>query len=235
MKKIEEIKIRDLERDLNFDEEINEELWTGEEGLIFVKKNFLGYEVISGKKRIQALKEQGQETVSAIVVDDDDYQTALINGIQKEKLSPIEEAVAIQKILADKKMSQQQLAVSLGYKQSTIANKLRLLKLPPFVQDAIATNKLSERHGRALLKLEYAKQEEVARVIIERKYTVSQSEEYIEQLEGDGHKKAIPGPVKMGLNTIKKAYDLCKDSGMDVSYQDIEYAKEVKIIIRFKK
>ena len=162
---------------------------------------------------------------------------ALIENMQREDLSAIEEALAIKKIMKSRDLTQKEMAKELGYRQSTIANKLRLLKLPDYIQTAIASGEITERHARALLKVDKDKLEEVFKTIIQRGYNVKKTEEYISALNDKDKVKVrgISSSVQLGVNTIKQSYDLCKKTGLDVDYNVTEYEKEVKITIRFKK
>ena len=125
----------------------------------------------------------------------------------------------------------------MGKKQSTIANKLRLLKLSQKVRTLCLENNLTERHARALLKVPEDKLEEVFNTIVERGYNVRKTEEYIKALnDKDKNKvKAVSASVRLGINTIKQSYDLCRKTGLDADYQVTEYEDEVKVTIRFKK
>ena len=105
---------------------------------------------------------------------------ALIENIQREELTPIEEAHAYQELLSINKLTQDELAKSLGKTQATVANKLRLLKLSDKVIDAINTKKITERHGRAMVKLDTSAQEKLLVQILSQNLNVSQTEEKID-------------------------------------------------------
>ena len=207
---------------------------------IVVRETNDGYEIIAGERRYRASKYLGLEEIEAIIVDKDDEESAnlaLIENMQREDLSDIEEAIAIQKIMQSRKMTQAEIAKQLGYRQSTIANKLRLLKLPDYIQVAVAKGEITERHARAMLKVSEDKLEEVFNVIIQRGYNVKRTEEYIKALN-DKNKSKIRGvssSIRLGLNTIKESYELCRKTGLDADYQVTDYENEVKVVIRFKK
>lgn len=207
---------------------------------IVVRETNDGYEIIAGERRYRASKYLGSEEIEAIIVDKDDEESAnlaLIENMQREDLSAIEEAIAIQKIMQSRKMTQAEIAKQLGYRQSTIANKLRLLKLPDYIQVAVAKGEITERHARAMLKVSEDKLEEVFNVIIQRGYNVKRTEEYIKALN-DKNKSKIRGvssSIRLGLNTIKESYELCRKTGLDADYQVTDYENEVKVVIRFKK
>ena len=120
---------------------------------IIVKKGIKGYDLIAGERRLRASRIAGIEKIPAIVKEFTDEQMreiSLLENIQRENLTPIEEAISYKKIL-DMGYTQEALAKKIGNKQSTIANKVRLLNLTDEVQEALLENKISERHARSLL------------------------------------------------------------------------------------
>ena len=141
------------------------------------------YELIAGERRLRAIKYLQYPKTKAIVKELTDEQMAtlaLIENIQREELTPIEEAHAYQELLRINKLTQDELAKSLGKTQATVANKLRLLKLSKKVIDAINTKKITERHGRAMVKLDSSAQEKLLIQILSQNLNVSQTEEKID-------------------------------------------------------
>ena len=141
------------------------------------------YELIAGERRLRAIKYLQYARTKAIVKELTDEQMAtlaLIENIQREELTPIEEAHAYQELLRINKLTQDELAKSLGKTQATVANKLRLLKLSKKVIDAINTKKITERHGRAMVKLDPSAQEKLLIQILSQNLNVSQTEEKID-------------------------------------------------------
>lgn len=141
------------------------------------------YELIAGERRLRALKYLEYPTTKAIVKELTNEQMAtlaLIENIQREELTPIEEAFAYQELLSINNLTQDELAKSLGKTQATVANKLRLLKLSSKVIDAINSKKITERHGRAMVKLDPSAQEKILNQILTQSLNVSQTEERIE-------------------------------------------------------
>ena len=123
---------------------------------IVVRKINDKYEIIAGERRYKASTIAGKTTIPAIITDLNDKESAeiaLIENVQREDLTPIEEAVSYKKILDMGYLTQEDLSSKLGKKQSTISNKLRLLNLDEEVQEALLEKKISERHARSLLKL----------------------------------------------------------------------------------
>ena len=206
---------------------------------ITVRRTDDKYELIACERRFRACQLNGDEKIEAIVLDKDDEESAklaLIENLQREQLNAIEQAFAMKHIMNSEDLTQQELADRLGYKQSTVANKLRLLKLPEYIQKAVAHGTITERHARALLNVPEERLEEVYLTIVNRKYNVSKTEEYIRSLLSENvHRKGVSNSVKIGMNTIQQAYDLCKKSGIDSDIKVTEYDDEVKIVIRMKK
>ncbi len=144
------------------------------------------YEIIAGERRYKACKSIGLKEIPAIIIDADDKKTAelaLIENIQRKELSPIEEGLSYEKILQIGDITQAELSKQLGKKQSTIANKIRLLKLDDSVKDALLNNKISERHARSLLRLYDKKdQKNMLNKIINDRLTVRQTDKEIEKI-----------------------------------------------------
>ena len=191
-----------------FDDEKIEELATSikENGLIqpiIVRKYNRNYQIIAGERRFRACKLAGLKTVPCIIKDIDDKQVdtyAIIENIQRENLSPIEEAKAYKTLIDTYNMNQTELANKVGKKQSTIANKLRLLKLSDDVKEALKTKQITERHARAMLSLDEEKQQEVLREVLKKKLTVADTERLIKK-EPKPKKKKAEADVKKTIST----------------------------------
>jgi ParB family chromosome partitioning protein len=144
------------------------------------------YELISGERRLRASKLAGIKEIPAIVievVEQDSAALALIENLQREDLNFMEEAEGYFNLINDHGITQEELAQRVGKKQSTIANKLRLLKLPKAITLVILENGLTERHARALLKLpDEAMQNKALKVILNRQLNVKKTEEMIEKM-----------------------------------------------------
>lgn len=205
---------------------------------ITVRKNGDKFELIAGERRYRACLLNKAENIEAIIMESSDEESAnlaLIENLQREDLNAIEQAMAMKRIMASENITQNELAERLGYKQSTVANKLRLLKLPEYVKSAISRGTITERHARALLNVPKDKLEDVFSVITNRKYNVSKTEEYIKEISESHKSKGVSNNLKIGINTINEAYELCKKSGIDSDIQVTEYNDNVKIVIRMKK
>ena len=201
------------------------------------------YQIVVGERRYRACKLAGITEVPCIIQELDDNQTAnaaLVENIQRENLSAIEEALAYQQILDTQGLTQAQLAEKVGKKQSTVANKLRLLKLPMTVQESVRKKEISERHARALLKLEdTAQQNNMLKEILEQNLTVDETEKRIAKLLTPKKEKPrvrkFSRSVKIAINTINQAVKMVTDAGTDVEENIDETDDEVIITLKVKK
>ena len=203
-----------------------------------VRKNGDKFELIAGERRYRACLLNGAKDIEAIIMESTDEQSAnlaLIENLQREDLNAIEQAIAMKRIMKSENITQNELAQRLGYKQSTVANKLRLLKLPDYIKKAISRGTITERHARALLNVPNDKLEDVYLTITNRNYNVSKTEEYIKELTVKSKNRGVSNNLKIGINTIREAFELCKKSGIDSDMQVTEYDDNVKIVIRMKK
>ena len=165
---------------------------------IIVRKIADKYEIIAGERRYKASILAGRTTIPAIVTDVDDKESAeiaLIENVQRQDMTPIEEAISYKKILDMGYLNQTELATKLGKTQSTIANKLRLLNLEDEVQEALLEERISERHARSLLKLEKKDQKTILDRIIKERLTVRKTDQIINEfLNGQVEEKIIKLP-----------------------------------------
>ena len=205
---------------------------------VTVRKNGDKYELIAGERRYRACLLNGANDIEAIIMestDDESANLALIENLQREDLNAIEQAMAMRRIMDSENLTQSELAQRLGYRQSTVANKLRLLKLPDYIKQAISHGTITERHARALLNVPQDQLEDVYLTIVNRKYNVSKTEEYIRELYEEHHSKGVSNNLQIGVNTIREAYELCRKSGIDADMKVTEYDDSVKIVIKMKK
>jgi ParB family transcriptional regulator, chromosome partitioning protein len=153
---------------------------------IIVRKSIKGYEIVVGERRYRAAKEAKLEKVPVVVRDLNEQQMmelAVLENLQREDLTPIEEAAAYQMLMKKLNLTQEELAKRLGKSRPHIANHVRLLSLPPKIQELISEGKISMGHGRALLGLR--KKENMAAVVdktIKENLNVRQLEHLIQQL-----------------------------------------------------
>ncbi|WP_302132819.1 nucleoid occlusion protein [Thomasclavelia spiroformis] len=231
-----------------FDDEKIEELATSikENGLIqpiIVRKYNRNYQIIAGERRFRACKLAGLKTIPCVIKDIDDKQVdtyAIIENIQRENLSPIEEASAYKTLIDTYNMNQTELANKVGKKQSTIANKLRLLKLSDDVKYALKAKQITERHARAMLSLDEQKQQEVLKEVLKKSLNVKQTETLINKPVKTKEKPKkvttkISKNFKIAMNTINQAIDLIQKSGIDVTSETQEADEEYVITLKVKK
>lgn len=208
------------------------------------------YELIAGERRLRASKKLGMERIPAIVKEFNDSQTAsiaLIENLQREGLTAIEEAIAYQKLIDLHNLTQESLAQRLGKGQSTIANKLRLLHLPQEIQDALLSRKLTERHARALIPLkDNALQLQVLQEIIERDWNVKQTETRVKYLleasenppvekEKKQKWKSFSRDSRIAINTVRQSINMVIDSGLPVETNEEEHEEFYQFTIRIPK
>ncbi|HET7236023.1 MAG TPA: ParB/RepB/Spo0J family partition protein [Actinomycetota bacterium] len=183
---------------------------------IVVRKVGDGFELIAGERRLRAAKLAGLATVPAVIRESDDTESlreALIENIHREDLNPVELAEAYRELLEELGLKQETLAERLGISRSNIANTIRLLQLPPEVQQLLAERRIQAGHGRALLSLGDAEaQKTLATRIAAEDVSVREVEElvrnYLEHPAGRTDRpvalKAVPEPVNNPLAEVEE-------------------------------
>ncbi|WP_438433617.1 nucleoid occlusion protein [Gorillibacterium sp. sgz500922] len=203
-----------------------------------------GFEIIAGERRFRAVRKLGMEFIPAIVREFNDSQAAsiaLIENLQREGLTALEEAIAYQQLMEMHQLTQESLAQRLGKSQSTIANKIRLLQLPDGVKQALAERKITERHARALLSLDQEElQLKVLSDIITKELNVKQTEARIAFYKEAAQLKktkrlSYTKDVRLALNTIRQSVDMISNSGMTVKTKEQNYEDRYEIIITIPK
>lgn len=209
-----------------------------------------GFEIIAGERRFRAMKKLGWTEVPAIVREMSDKETAsvaLIENLQREELTAIEEAMAYEKLLQLHSLTQEALAQRLGKGQSTIANKLRLLKLPARIQESILKREISERHARALIPLKEVEQQlMVFDEMLEKHYNVKQLEERVmevlnpvaatvEEKKEKPKRKAVSKDVRIALNTIRQSLSMVTKSGIALKTEEEDGEDFYQIIVKIPK
>ncbi len=213
---------------------------------IVVRRVENGYQLVVGERRFLACRKLGWQKISAAIKtlsDNDMATTALIENLQREDLSMIEEANAYVSLMKNFGYTQEVLARRLGKSQSTIANKIRLLKLTQPVREKLVENGLTERHARALLRLE-SEEDQIKMIdeIGQRGLTVSQAEKRIDRKTGDktGRKKLsgskpVIRDMRIVLNTIREAVKVIKDSGLHPEVDETIEQDYIEVNIRLTK
>lgn len=212
------------------------------------------FTLVAGERRLRAAEMAGLTTVPVVSVEAGEVDAAIlaiIENLHREDLSMFEEAASIQSLISLTGMTQEACAKKLSVSQSYVANKLRLLRLSDGEQEKIEENGLTERHARALLRLEDKdEREEVLSIIIKREMNVSRTEEYIEDLicaksrmaereskpKGSEQKrKLVIRDIRLFYNSIDHAVDVIKKSGIPVESTRKEVEEGVLISILLPK
>ena len=205
------------------------------------------YELIAGERRLRASVMAGLRKVPCIVIKCSEKESAvyaLLENLQRSDLGMFEEARGVSRLIRRYGLTQQEAAVKLGKTQSTIANKLRLLRLTYEEQEWIENAGLSERHARALLKLgdEGARREALSKIISEN-LNVQQSENLINLMlnsspknnKKQGTSKAVIKDVRIFVNTINKAVDTMRLAGIDAQTDKTDTDNFIEYTIRIPK
>lgn len=208
------------------------------------------YELVAGERRLRAAKRIGMREVPCVTVFADSEESAhmaIVENIQRENLNMFEQAEAMSSLMKIHCLTQEKIAEKLSCSQSYVANKLRLLRLPSEERDEILSAGLSERHARALLRIKNDEDRRAAlKTVVRREMNVAQTEEYIDRLiEAEKKEKAreklekrtrlIIKDVKILYNTIDKAIETVRLSGIDVQTLRRENSKDTEIVIRIPK
>jgi len=206
------------------------------------------YELVAGERRLRASELAKLSEIPAMVVDYRDKESAmvaLVENLQREDLNFIEEAEGYNSLIIDHKFTQMELAEKLGKSQSTIANKLRLLKLPTDIKKVLIEENLTERHGRALLKLP---DDNLRRIVLDKtinnNLNVNSTEAVVEDIldnlrkkDDKAYKQNIKSliSIRIYLNTIKKAYKAIKEYGINAEYEEEDKGDYVLVTIKVPK
>lgn len=203
------------------------------------------YEIIAGERRFRAMKSLDWTEVPAIIRNLSDKETAsiaLIENLQREELTSIEEAHAYQNLLEIQEITQEALAQRLGKGQSTVANKLRLLKLPEEIQTALLNRQLTERHARALLQVKNTElQKKLFDETLEENLNVKQLEMKVSKLLSDepkktkARRKAVSRDMRIAMNTIKESLNMVSKSGIDLTTEEEEHEEYYQITVKIPK
>jgi len=249
------VKVNDIRKNpnqprKNFDQEAIEDLARSIEKVgviqpINLRKVGDFFELIAGERRLMATIEAGFDKIPAVVIEVTDHQSAvlaLIENVQREDLDFIEEAYAYKTLIRKYSITQKEVASRVGKSQSTVSNKLRILKLSDNLLTKIANKGLTERHARALLKIkEPTLQEEVLNQVINRELNVKQTDVLVHKMLNKcvEEKKRKNTKFKINtsiyVNTIKKAFQTILETGIDAEYEKEDKGNYIELKIRIPK
>lgn len=211
-----------------------------------------GYELVAGERRLRAAKLAGLTEVPCILLDidiQDSNLIALIENLQRRDLDFIEEAAGLYQLIRIFGLSQEEAARRIGKSQSAVANKLRLLKLPEDILEALRENGLTERHGRALLRLSTPQKQRAAlEYILENDLTVAATDAYVDALlqspapepeeekeQAQPKRSFILKDVRVFLNTLSRSLDMMKQGGIDAGMRREETEDSLILTISIPK
>lgn len=205
-----------------------------------------GYELVAGERRLRAARIAGLREVPCLVAqvgEEDSALLALMENLQRRDLDCWEEAQAIARLISRYGLSQEEAARRLGRAQPTVANKLRLLRLPEDVRALLRENGLTERHARALLRLQDPEvQRRAAGDMVRRGMNVAQAEAYVEKLLQSaqvtpprGRSTYIIKDVRLFLNSVDRGLHLMRQAGVDAGWDRQDMDREILLTIRIPK
>ena len=212
---------------------------------IIIKKSIKGYEIIAGERRVRASKMAGLTKIPAIIRNLNDEQMmeiALLENLQRENLSSIEEATAYKTMLEKLNLTQDELSKKVGKSRSHITNILGLLRLPKEVQEMVANGKLSMGHARVLSKLESdEKIIEIANQIIEKKIPVRDLEQETEKenkkVKIERHRKVVDNDLKYFEELLREKLDTkvrIKDRKIEISFTNVADLNRILEVLNIK-
>lgn len=212
---------------------------------ITVRRRNGEYELIAGERRFRASQMAGLEEIPAIVIDADNEKSAilaLLENLQREDLSFFEIAESYKSLIREQGMTQTELASKVGKSQASVANKMRLLRLPPLVKKLIRDYDLSERHARALLILpDEEKQLEAVKIICRDNLSVTQTEDLVRSMNAqktkpiDELRVTTAKDIKVFKNTVRRAINMMKKSGIEANLEENSFDWGTEYIIKVKK
>ena len=212
---------------------------------VTVRKDNGIYYLVSGERRLRACKLAGLKEIPAIISDcgaEDSAVLALLENVQRRDLQMFEQANAILNLLREWQITQEEAARRLGMSQSYLANKVRLLKLSPEEQSEIIQNKLSERHARALLRVDDIElRQRILRTVIAKKLNVAQTEELVagaltpRQPTRKAKRTFVAKDIRLFINTIDHAVDAMKTAGIQAQTEKKETEEYIECVVRIPK
>ena len=214
---------------------------------VCVRKIVGGYELIAGERRLRACRMAGMKTIPCLVSGCDARQSAvlaLLENLQRRDLNLFEEAEGLRRLVEEWGVTQEEAAERLGRSQSAVANKLRLLRFTPEERAQILDAGLTERHARALLRLEDpARRAAALQLVVERGLNVAQTEEYVSALLAappepaarEGRRALILKDVRVFLNSLTRSLDVMKRGGIAADMRREETPEALVVTISIPK
>lgn len=210
---------------------------------LVVRRRSDGWELVAGERRLRAARLAGLTAVPCVEAEVDDRESALlalVENLQRQDLHYFEEAAAIADYLRRTGATQEEAAAALGRSPSAVANKLRLLRLSPACQALLLKGGLTERHARALLRLEDEEERLLAaKKAAERQWNVAQTEQYIERrLEAlqatppAGRRTYILKDVRLFLNSVDRGLRIVREAGVDARCEREDTEEDIVMTIR---
>lgn len=211
-----------------------------------VRRRGENWELVAGERRLRAARIAGLREVPCLVAqvgEEDSALLALMENLQRRDLDCWEEAQAIARLISRYGLSQEEAARRLGRAQPTVANKLRLLRLPEDVRALLRENGLTERHARALLRLQDPEvQRRAAGDMVRRGMNVAQAEAYVEKLLQSaqvtpprGRSTYIIKDVRLFLNSVDRGLHLMRQAGVDAGWNRQDTDRKILLTIRIPK
>lgn len=202
------------------------------------------FELITGERRLRAARVVGLQRVPCILMEATDERSAiysLLENLQRQDLDCFEEAEAIERLMFEHGISQEEVSRRLGKAPSTLSNKLRLLRLSEETRHALTKSGMTERHARALLRLENEQQVERALgIIIERRLNVAETDRLIADMLHNGTRlkkqpTKIFKDVKIFVNTLNHAVDTMRRAGIEADSAKSETEEYIEYVVRIPK
>ncbi len=208
-----------------------------------VRQNGDHYELIAGERRLRAAKIAGLRAVPCIIMNISERNSAilaLVENIQRQDLNYFDEAAAIEKLISYYGMTQEDAAIKLGKAQSTIANKLRLLRLTPPERELLMEEHLTERHARALLKLGSPEERlSILEKVVKQRLNVEKTERLIDEKLGKVReresfqkRKVLFRDVRLFTNTIQRAVETMQAAGIPAASQKMQFDDYIEYRVR---
>ncbi len=212
---------------------------------VTVRKESGVYYLVAGERRLRACRLAGLPSIPALLMDceqEDSAVLALLENLQRKDLQMFEQANAIVNLLREWQITQQEAARKLGMSQSYLANKIRLLKLSPEEQEEILEHGLTERHARALLRIDdMTLRQRVLRTVIDKKLNVTKTEELVaavlkpKQIRGKARRTFVAKDIRLFINTIDHAVDAMKTAGIEAQSEKKETEEYIECTVRIPK